>query len=481
MPYKVNYSELNASTVDILNVIRANASTDYQSSVPEIAQAREIVHVGQSIMGEASLLNEFVNALVNRIALVRIRSAIFYNPYADLKKGVLALGETVEEVYVSMAKAMCFSADKAEKRDLKRYVPDVKAAFHAINWRVIYPISIERADIEKAFLSPDGVTDFIMRLMESVYTGASYDEYLLFKYLIIKGVNNGKFAVLGIDDSDTKNSGVVFRGTSNMLTFVSNKYNERGVQTATPREDQHIFMDAKFNAQFDVDVLSAAFNMDKADFMGRLHLIDDFTSFDNDRFDIIRKECDGLEEVTAAELAALANVKAILVDSEWFQIYDTLENGAIMTSKEVASGLRWNYFLHVWKTVSTSPFSNAIAFKSGNGVQNFANSGVDAVNVAESYNVKIASKVEGENAVVYTLEFDNPMGVNTFEFKPGEGYENKIAVQKYGAIIFPKYALDGGNVVASADIILDVCGVEFNGTLANTAKPGDTIAFEKAE
>lgn len=481
MPYKVNYSELNASTVDILNVVRSNASVDYQSAVPEIAQDREIIHVGQCIMGEASLLNEFVNALVNRIALVRIRSAIFYNPYVDLKKGILALGETVEEVYVSMAKAMCFSADKAEKRDLKRYIPDVKAAFHAINWRVIYPISIERADIEKAFLSPDGVTDFIMRLMDSVYTGASYDEYLLFKYLIIKGVNNGKFAVLSIDASDTKNSAVVFRGTSNMLTFVSNRYNERGVQTATPREDQHIFMDAKFNAQFDVDVLSAAFNMDKADFMGRLHLIDDFTSFDNDRFDVIRAECDGLEEVTDTELAALADVKAVLVDSEWFQIYDTLENGAIMTSKEVASGLRWNYFLHVWKTVSTSPFSNAIAFKSGNGVQNFANSGVDAVNVAESYNVKVASKVEGENATVYTIEFDNPMGVNTFEFKPGEGYESKIAVQKYGAVIIPKYALDGGQVVTSAGIVLDVCGVEFNGTLANTAKPGDIITFEKAE
>lgn len=481
MPYKVNYSELNASTVDILNVIRSNASVDYQSNVPEIAQAREIVHVGQSIMGEASLLNEFVNALVNRIALVRIRSAIFYNPYAELKKGILALGETVEEVYVSMAKAMCFSADKAEKRDLKRYIPDVKAAFHAINWRVIYPISIERADIEKAFLSPDGVTDFIMRLMDSVYTGASYDEYLLFKYLIIKGVNNGKFAVLGIDDSNTKNSAVVFRGTSNMLTFVSNKYNERGVQTATPREDQHIFMDAKFNAQFDVDVLSAAFNMDKADFMGRLHLIDDFTTFDNDRFDVIRAECDGLEEVTEAELAALANVKAILVDSEWFQIYDTLENGAIMTSKEVASGLRWNYFLHVWKTVSTSPFSNAIAFMSGNGMQNFTDSGDLVAANAESFNIKVASKVDGENATVYTLEFDNTMGVNTFEFKPGEGYENKIAVQKYGAIIFPKYALDGGEVIDSAVIVLNVCGVAFNGTVATSAKPGDVITFEKAE
>ena len=478
MPYHVNYSELNASTVDILNVIRQNASIDYQSAVPEIAQTREIIHVGQSIMGEASLLNEFVNALVNRIALVRIRSAIFYNPYRELKKGILALGETVEEVYISMAKAMCFSAEKAEKRDLKRYVPDVKAAFHAINWRVIYPLSIERSDIEKAFLSPDGVTDFIMRLMDSIYTGASYDEYLLFKYLIIKGVNNGKFAKLAIDNSDIKNSAIVFRGTSNMLTFVSNKYNERGVQTATPREDQHIFMDARFNAQFDVDMLSAAFNMDKADFMGKLHLIDDFTTFDNERFDIIRAESDGLEEVTAQELANMQDVKAIIVDEEWFQIYDTLENGAIMTAKEVASGLRWNYFLHVWKTVSTSPFSNAVAFIGGNA-DNFADVNETNVDALESITVTVDSVERGENATVVT--FIPPVQFGGI-FSVADAYKNKVAMHKYGALIVPTYALDGESAVSSVDAVLTVSGVDFEGTinLANI-NAGSTITFEKAE
>lgn len=33
-----------------------------------------------------------------------------------------------------------------------------------------------------------------------------------------------------------------------------------------------------------------------------------------------------------------------------------------MTEKEVASGLYWNYFYHVWKTISNSPFSNAVVF-----------------------------------------------------------------------------------------------------------------------
>lgn len=70
---------------------------------------------------------------------------------------------------------------------------------------------------------------------------------------------------------------------------MSDQYNAANVYTTTPRNNQHIFMDATFNAQFDVDVLASAFNMDKANFMGRLHLIDYFNTFDNKRFEIIRE------------------------------------------------------------------------------------------------------------------------------------------------------------------------------------------------
>lgn len=483
MPYRVNQTALNASTVDILNVIRANASTDYQSNVPEVAQARDIVRVGQCILGEAAITNEFINALINRIALVRIRSAVFYNPYAELKKGVLTLGETVEEAYIGLAKAMCFSAAKAEKREFKRYAPNVRSAFHIINWKVIYPLSIERQQLEKAFMSENGVTDFIMRLMNSIFTGASYDEYLLFKYLIIKGYNKGSIYVDGIDGDDIHDDAAEFRAVSNMLTFVSDRYNERRVQTATPRADQHIFMDAKYNAKFDVDVLSAAFNMEKADFMGKLHLVDSFTTFDNDRFDVIREECTGLEEVTAAELDKMKDVVAVLVDNEWFQIYDTLENGGIMTEKEVASGLRWNYFYHVWKTISTSPFSNAVAFIKGAGnSETFANQ-------LANLSVVVTSKDENDSAYTLSLaiqprESANPNFYDACEFSVDDSVSNQIAMHKYGAMLVPKYALEqGAEAVTKIPIVISLYGAKFTANIdITTVKVGAVVTFvAKAE
>lgn len=481
MPYKVQYSTLNASTADIMNVIRANASINYQANVPEVTQSRDILRVGQCILGEASLTNEFVNALVNRIALVRVRSAIFYNPFRDLKKGVLTLGETVEEAYIGLARAMAFSATKAEKREFKRYLPDVKTAFHPINYKVLYPLSIERPALEKAFLSENGVTDFIMRLMDSIFTGASYDEYLLFKYLIIKNFNKGGMYTINIGSTDLKAQAAEFRGMSNVLTFVSDKYNSRRVQTATPRENQHIFMDAKFNARFDVEVLASAFNMDKADFMGRLHLVDSFSTFDNDRFAVIREESDGLEEVTADELSAMTNVNAVIVDDEWFQIYDTLENGGIMTQQEVASGLRWNYFYHVWKTVSVSPFSNVVAFTNSAGTDGNSE---DLANQLTVLPVEIDSKDESDEVYTITMHANSisyGFTTDSVQFSVADSVKDKVACHKYGALIVPKYSIvEGAEPVTEIPMLLTLYGVQFSATIdITTVKTGDTVTFNK--
>ena len=360
MPKRIAVTKLNASTMDILNTIRQNASYEYQSQVPEVTKASDIPRVGEILYGYPALANQFINALVNRIALVRVKSAVFNNAYAQLKKGYLEFGETVEEVFVEITKAREFSVEKAADRELKRSLPDVRTAFHAMNWRVQYPVTIQDEDLRMAFLDMQGVQDLIARIVDAVYTAAEYDEFLLFKYLIIKGVANGQFYQVGVSGTDMKEDAVKFRGSSNMLTFMSDKYNLAKVHTVTPKADQYIFMDAMYNASYDVNVLASAFNMDKADFMGRLMLIDDFTTFDNERFAAITAGSDMIDTVTANDLKAMDGVKAILVDKEWFQVYD---NQNKFTEKYVASGEYWNYFYNVWKTVSSSPFSNAVVFK----------------------------------------------------------------------------------------------------------------------
>ena len=46
MARRIAISNLNASTLDILNTIRANASAEYQQYVPEVTKATDIPKVG---------------------------------------------------------------------------------------------------------------------------------------------------------------------------------------------------------------------------------------------------------------------------------------------------------------------------------------------------------------------------------------------------------------------------------------------------
>ena len=468
MARRIANSTLNASTIDILNVIRQNASYDYQQNVPEVTTVNDIPKVGEIIYGTPAFANQFINALVNRIAIVRVQSATFNNPYSILKKGYIEYGETVEDIFVSIAKAVDFNVEKAPKREFQRTIPDVRSAFHVMNWRVMYPVTIQDEDLRQAFLSVDGVQNLIAKIVDSVYIAAEYDEFLLFKYLLIKSISHGKMFPTSIGTGvNLSEAAVKFRGTSNLLPFMSNDYNEAGVKTNTPKDRQVIFMDAMFNAQFDVNVLASAFNMEKADFMGRLFLIDNWTDFDNERFDIIRANSDGIEEVTTEELALLANVKAVILDENWFQVYD---NNNKFTEKYVASGLYWNYFYHTWKTVSNSPFANAVVF---------ATSTAD-ITMPASITVHVDAKDESDVATVFTISADfesaglNPQSVNFVQTE--ELTRAGIAVQKYGGLIIPASQFE-----TAITLVAEINGATYTGaTTINASTAVDsTVTLNK--
>lgn len=418
---------LSASTIDILNVIRQNASYEYQSLVPEVTQESDIPKVGEILYGTPALANQFINALVNRIALFRANSMVFNNPYERLKKGYIEYGETIEEIFAGLIKPLEFSAEKAAAREHKRYMPDVKSAFHVMNWRVLYPVTIQDDDLRQAFLSSDGVANLIAKIVDQIYTSANYDEFLLFKYLIIKAVSHGKmYPVAVAATTDIKNAAKEFRGKSNLIQFPSTQFNDAGVKNNTPKERQVIFMDATFNAQFDVDVLASAFNMEKAEFMGSLMLIDDWTTFDNERFDIIRTYSDGLEEVTSAELTLMGDVIAVLVDENWFQVYDNLNK---MTEQYTASGLYWDYFYHTWKTVSSSPFSNAIVF---------VDTTLASAPASVKFTVASMDRAEDTTLVLNLVPSATDPSVSNGQYKfiqNEDCTEDGIAVHPYGSIM----------------------------------------------
>lgn len=351
---------LTNSSVDVINAIRNSASIDFKNKVPlATANADSIREIGTIIMDYPALQNEFLSALINRIGRVILTSKMYKNPWQMFKKGVLDYGETIEEIFVNIASPEQYSAEDAESTVFKRVLPDVKSAFHVLNYQEVYPVTIQDKDLRKAFMSWDGVTDLISRVVDSMYSAAEYDEFMVMKYLLAKRLLAGGLTpvITGDYSNDTSVAVKAFRGTSNKLEFMSTDFNLAGVHNFSKKDDQYLIVSADFDASIDVDVLAAAFNMDKAEFIGHKVLVDNFGEIDDARL----KKLFGADftALTSDEKTALNSVPAVLVDADWFMIYDNLIN---FTEQYNAKGMYWNYFYHAWKTFSVSPFANAVMF-----------------------------------------------------------------------------------------------------------------------
>lgn len=363
----VSVPKMHAATAQILNTIRDNASANYRDYVPSAdpALAASVREIGGIIMTYPALQNEFLSALMNRIGRVIITSKMFYNPWAGLKKGLLEYGETVEEIFVNIAKPFQFDPAVAETEVFKREIPDVRAAFHILNYQKFYKATISNDQLRQAFLSWQGITDLIAKIVDAMYTGANYDEFLAMKYMIARNIINGRMNVTEIPPVTPENAkGIVstIKGISNTWGFPSTAYNISGVTTFTDKTDQFILLNAKFDAVIDVEVLASAFNMDKAEFMGRRILVDSFGSLDTARLDLLFKDDPNYVPLTQEQITALDAIPAVMVDRDWFMIFDNFYN---FTENYNGQGLYWNYFYHTWKTFSVSPFANNTVFIAG--------------------------------------------------------------------------------------------------------------------
>ena len=136
MPTKPKIKTLTNSSIDVLNAIRNSATVNYQNYVPiATADPDNIREIGAIIMDMPQLQNEFLSALVNRIGRVILTSKMYSNPWEMFKKGMLEYGETIEEIFVNIAKPFQYDPQVAESDVYKREIPDVRSAFHVMNYQ----------------------------------------------------------------------------------------------------------------------------------------------------------------------------------------------------------------------------------------------------------------------------------------------------------------------------------------------------------
>lgn len=328
----------------VFNVIRANSSQVYMNTVPQ-ATTDNIQTLSNILFNDAyqPMLNEFVNNLINRIALTIVRNKSFNNPLSIFKKGSVPLGTDIQDIYENPAEAEAYEySNTAMAKLLTITDPDTHVAYYRRNRKDLYTKTITREGLQGAFVSWDKFEDYINAITQSLYSGNYIDEFKYTKELIDGAYDNDKVIVETVSAVSSEATAKAFikkaRALYSKMKLPSTQYNAyskfsgaKGTITTWTDEDRIVFITtADIMATVDVDVLAAAFNMDKANFLGRVIEVD---SFENEE------------------------IQAVICDESWLQIYDNLLRFDEFYNARV---MAWNEYLHAWGTFAISPFANAV-------------------------------------------------------------------------------------------------------------------------
>ena len=358
----------------VFNVIRSNASEVYMNTVPSATESN-IQSISNILFNDAyqPLLNEFVTNLINRIGLTIVRNKSYDNPLAIFKKGSMPLGTDIQDIFTNPAEAEQYEySNTAMAKLLTITDPDTHVAYYQRNRKDLYTKTISREGLQGAFVSWDKFEEFISSITTSLYSGNYISEFEYTKALIDGAYDNDKVIVETvtnpIDEATAKAFLKKVRALYNKLSFPSTQYNayskfsgaKGSIKTWTDKDRVVLIIKADAMAEVDVEALASAFNIDKADFMGRVIQVD---SFEN-------------EEIIG-----------VICDEAWLQIYDNILRFDEFYNARV---MAWNEYLHAWGTFAICPFANAVVLATAQPQPATAVSVTDvSVNVGATANVTV--------------------------------------------------------------------------------------------
>ncbi len=370
---------------------------------------RSLHNIGEYIMSYEPYMNAYITALVNRIARVIVTSRVWKDKWAVFEMGKLDYGETVEEIFVNIAKPHSYDPAKAETQVFKREIPDVRAAFHSMNYQKFYKVTISNNQLRQAFLSYYDMNELIARIVDSLYTGMNLDVFLTKKYMLAReAINGGIYTVvtkpISGDGADPDDAIAKYRQYTNNLEFLKTLYNRAGVRNSTPIADQVIIVPNEAEATLGVKVLAAAFNLSEVDYISKRIPVDSF-EFDADdeaRLAELFANDGTYKPFTSEEKKALRLISAVKLAKDWFMCFDNFEQ---FTENYNGEGVYWQYFFHLWKTFSVSPFANAVLFTSQVSEITAVTVSPTAANVAQGTSIVMTAEVAGTGLFEKTVEW----------------------------------------------------------------------------
>ena len=276
---------------------------------------------------------EFLNSVVNKIGRQIYSTTAYTNPLKRLKKGFIENANEIEEIYI--ARAVGYDYDPDGTGALDRVKPNVKTQYHQVDYEKDFQVTIQDKQVRKGFTSKGGVSRLANEIMESLHTGAEYEEYTKTLELLDTIATNSKYKKEVADIVDNQTSKDFVKELRKTIKRMGRRSTEFATYENHCKPSQMVlFLNEEWSIEMDVEMLATAFNMSKQEI----------------------QECTIIEIPT---LTTNTKTKAILCDERALQIYDTYY--AIEPQRN-AKGKFTNHFLSTEKIFSWSNLVNIAVF-----------------------------------------------------------------------------------------------------------------------
>lgn len=325
----------NATNMNILNAMRGSMDLTYQNRIP-VATQENIASVYENLLNIVPLRNAFAEALVSQIMYQRIETTFFENPLGILKKDPMRYGATEQEIFVNMAKGYQFNQFATVNDLYAYYQSSVMAAYHHLTPPMQYAVTVTFDNLRDAFRDEYGIRDLINAKVQSLFTGANWDEYICMRRLVESAYASNQLFTVHVDDvvdeESAKRLTVLMKTYIAKMKFPNPRLNIAGATSAANDSTIFYITTPEIDSELDVSVLAYAFNDNRAEINVRKIIVDEFENPD---------------------------IKAVLFDMRFFNVK---ENFRQLSDSKNGAALTWNYFYTVSEMFSYSPFFPVVVF-----------------------------------------------------------------------------------------------------------------------
>lgn len=339
------------NNAQILNMIRNEASPEYQRRMPSATQMNMDRQMA-TLMSSTQLKNEFYAALVNRIGGTYVNTWRWNNPLGVFQRASQAYGDTWQEIAVGMPLAQVYdpNAEYLGADNFRKWKIDVDSLYHRLDFAHFYPATTEDKTLQRAFTSETGLASLTSQILTSCYNAAEVDLFEAMCHQFVEYAKLGGYwrvhmakdlNDMGSTETDARDMLRQIRAWADTLKFVSTRYNARHMPMFARPDELVLFCSPEVKSALDVQGLATVFQRTDAE-----PTIDRIIVIPQDRFGI-------------------NGVQAILTTNKFLIDIPVINEMTQQTNPVNINSV--NHYMHIQHIISVSGFAPAIMFWTGVG------------------------------------------------------------------------------------------------------------------